>query len=158
MQILNIFLFINLLNYIKLFNSFYLLNNKYCKNVNSFLKEFKYNKINMGCDYYIDKDLYIYDYDENVFTKVNLEHNKGYFSYYSFLDEDEEGYENEYKEYVKSILEPSMDPILIYNNNSFTKLAFEIKYEKLIDYHLQICNVSWNDVLKIVKVENRYER
>jgi len=156
MQILNIFLFINLLNSIKLLNSFFFgkpLYKKYNR-----ISNFKDNKINMECDYYIDKNLYIYDFDKIVFTSINLEHNRGYYSFYPSLDEDEDGYENEYKEYVKSILEPSMNPILIYNNNSFTKIAYEIKYEKLIYYNLQICNMSWNDVLKIVKVENRYER
>jgi hypothetical protein len=50
-----------------------------------------------------------------------------------------------------------MEPIIIYNNNCFTKLSFKIKYEKLIDYELKICNKTWDDVNKIIKKEERYK-
>ena len=58
----------------------------------SFIKQnipiiFKNNlKLNMGCDYYIDKSLYIYDYDNMPFSSIKLEHNIGYYSDYFLSD------------------------------------------------------------------------
>jgi hypothetical protein len=111
-------------------------------------------KLNMGCDYYIDKSLYIYDYQDKTLSYINLEKTRGYYWYCK--DEDEPDYD--YDAYIKEILEPSMEPIIIYINKSFTKLSFEKKYEKLIDYELKICNKTWDDVNKIIKEEERYER
>ena len=51
-----------------------------------------------------------------------------------------------------------MSLIIIYINKSFTKLSFEQKYEKIIEYELNIYNKTWDDVNKIVKKEERYER
>jgi hypothetical protein len=108
----------------------------------------------MGCDYYIDKSLYIYDYQDKTLSYINLEKSRGYYWYYK--DEDEWDYD--FEAYKKNILEPSMEPIIIYNNNTFTKLSFEKKYEKLIDYELKISNKTWEDINKIIKIEERYER
>jgi hypothetical protein len=110
----------------------------------------------MGCDYYIDKNLNIYDY--NLLSFINLEHNRGYYSYYTLLDEDEEGYHDAWKENIKRQLEPDMKPIEIYSNNKFNKLSFETKYKKLVEYELNDCNKKWDDVNKIIKIEKRYKR
>ena len=82
----------------------------------------------MGCDYYIDKDLHIYDHNNTIFSYINLEHERGYYWFVSLLDED--GYHNELSQYIKNKLEPSMKPIIIYNNNTFVKLSYENKYKK----------------------------
>ena len=61
----------------------------------------------MGCDYYIDKSLYIYDYQDILLSFINLEENRGYYAYYK--DEDDAGYDA----YKKEILKPSFDIILM---------------------------------------------
>jgi chromosomal replication initiation ATPase DnaA len=111
----------------------------------------------MGCDYYIDKDLEIYDYNNKLFSSINLEHERGYY-WFSAADEDEDGYDTEYAEYIKRKLQPSMKPIVIYSDNAFTKLSSENKYRKLIEDELKTCNKTLNDVQKIIKIEHRYER
>lgn len=115
-------------------------------------------ELNMGCDYYIDKNLHIYDYNDKVISYINLEHNRGYFFDYSLLDEDEDDYDKEVAKEIKRILQPSMEPITIFINNTFCKTSFEKKYKKLIDYELIIYNKTWDNVNKIIKKEERYER
>jgi hypothetical protein len=112
----------------------------------------------MGCDYYIDKDLNIYDHNNIIFSYINLEHERGYYWFSSLLDEDEDGYDNELSQYIKDKLEPNKKPILIYSNSTFVKLSYENKYKKLIEDELKLDKKTWNDVNKIIKVENRYER
>ena len=145
MQILNYILFISVIN---LSNSFSFINKIYYPNY----------KLNMGCDYYIDKDLHIYDYNNTVFSYINLEHERGYYWFSSLLDEDEDGYDIELTKYIKTILEPNMKPITIYSNSTFSKLSFENKYKKIIDDDLKLYNKTWNDINKIIKIEHRYER
>jgi len=152
MNILNYFLFINFIN---LCNSFILVGKKYYPNLS--LHDYKH-KLNMGCDYYIDKDLYIYDYNDIMFSYINLEHERGYYWFASLLDVDEDGYDKELTEYIKDVLEPNMKPILIYCNNTFNKLSFENKYKKIIEDDLNLHNKTWNDINKIMKIEYRYER
>ena len=113
--------------------------------------------INMSCDYYIDKNLCIYDYNDEIFSYINLEHEKRYF-FISALDEDEDSYDTELAEYIENTLEPSMKPIVIYSNNIFHKLSFENKYKKIIENDIKRFNKTLNDVQKIVKIEDRYNR
>ena len=145
MQILNYILFISFIN---LSNSFSFINKIYYPNY----------KLNMGCDYYIDKDLHIYYYNNTVFSCINLEHERGYYWFSSLLDEDEDGYDIELTKYIKTILEPNMKPITIYSNSTFLKDNFENKYKKIIDDDLKLYNKTWNDINKIIKIEHRYER
>jgi len=152
MQILNYFLFVCFVN---LCNSFTLINKQITPN---FFSRYCRNKLNMGCDYYIDKDLHIYDYNDIEISHINIEHERGYYWFISTLDEDDDVYDAELVEYKKQILEPSMKPIVIYSNNTFNKLSFENKYKKIIDTELKIFNKTLNDVYKIIKIENRYQR
>jgi len=112
----------------------------------------------MGCDYYIDKNLNIYDYDNNILSYINLEHKKGYYWFVSILDEDEDDYDNEYKNYIKDELKPQLEPITIYSNNNFTKLSFEKKYKTVIEHEIEKYNKTISDINKIIKIEVRYER
>jgi len=154
MQFLNYFLFVCFIN---LCNSFTLINYKYSPN---FLSRHSRHKLNMGCDYYIDKDLHVYDYNDRVFSYINVEHERGYYWFVSLLDEDEDGYDAELAQYIKDKLTtiPYMSPIVIYSNNVFNKLSFEHKYKKIIEDELMLLNKTWYDVNKIIKCENRYER
>jgi hypothetical protein len=152
MQILNYFLCICFVN---LCNSFTLLNKQFRPNY--ILKDCRH-KLNMGCDYYIDKNLDVYDYNDNLISYINLEHERGYYWFTSLLDEDEDGYDEELTQYIKNTLEPSMKPIVIYSNNFFNKLSFENKYKKIVENELMLLNKTWYHVSKIIKTENRYER
>jgi hypothetical protein len=116
------------------------------------------NKLNMGCDYYIDKNLHIYGYNDKEISYITIEHERGYYWFMSVLDEDEDGYDAELAQYIKDLLTPSMKPIVIYSNNTFTKLSFENKYKKIIEDEIKIFNITLNDVKKILKIEDRYER
>lgn len=152
MQTFNYFLFISFMN---LCNSFNLVNKQITP---KFISRDIRNKLNMGCDYYIDKDLRIYDYNNREFSYINLEHTKGYYWFGSSFDEDDDRHEKEFEIYKKQVLEPRMNPIVIYSNNTFHKLSFEDKYKKIIEAEIKMFNKTLNDVNKIVKIENRYER
>lgn len=117
-----------------------------------------YYNLNMGCDYYIDKDLEIYDYNYTLFSYINLDHKRGYYWFSSLLNDDEDGYNKELTEYINNVLDSNIEPIIIYNNNTFSKLSFENKYKQMIEDKLNFFNKTWNDVSKIIKIENRYER
>jgi hypothetical protein len=82
----------------------------------------------MGCDYYIDKTLYIYYNNDISLSYINLEHDRGYYLNYFLSDED---IDEDYDKYRKRILELSMKPIIIFINNTFSKLSFEKNYKKL---------------------------
>jgi hypothetical protein len=87
MHFINYFLiiyFINLCTSFTSFTSFTLFKRPYYMN--------KFN-LNMGCDYYIDKDLHIYDHN------INIQQEKGYYYFFSLLDEDEDDYANEFDQY-----------------------------------------------------------
>ena len=152
MQIFNYFLFFCFIN---LYNSFTLINKQIRSN---FLSRDYRNKLNMGCDYYIDKNLHIYDYNDKEISYINVEHERGYYWFMSVLDEDEDGYDAELAQYIKDILTPTIKPIVIYSNNTFNKLSFENKYKKIIEDEIKIFNKTLNDVKKILKIEYRYER
>jgi hypothetical protein len=112
----------------------------------------------MGCDYYIDKDLHIYDYNNKIFSYITLQQEKGYYWFTSVLDEDDDGYDEENKKYIEDILKPTMKPILIYSNNSFNKLSFEKKYKEIIEDEIILFNKTWNDISNVIKIEHRYGR
>ena len=152
MQILYYFLFFCFIN---LCNSFTVIN----KHIRPYFLSRDYkHKLNMGCDYYIDKNLNIYDYNDKIISYINLERERGYYWFTSMLDEDEDGYDAEVAQYKKNKLTPKMKPIVIYSNNTFNKLSFENKYKKLIEDEIKIFNKTLNDVKNILKIEDRYER
>ena len=91
----------------------------------------------MGCDYFIDKNLHIYDHDDREISYINLEHERGYYWYLSVLDEDEDGYDVKIAEYKKDKLTPQMEPVVIYSNSAFHRLSFENKYKKRIEDQIQ---------------------
>ena len=152
MLIFNYFLFVS---FIYLCNSFILINKQISSN---FISRNRKNKLNMGCDYYIDKNLHIYDYNDIEISYINIEHERGYYWFMLSIDEDDNWYDAEFNEYKKHILESTMKPIIIYTNNTFNKLYFEIKYKKIIESEIKIFNKTLNDVKTIIKIENRYER
>ena len=109
----------------------------------------------MGCDYYILKILQIY-HNENDYLEIEIDRNRGYYNYY--YDSDDEDYDDKVNKYIEDILRPQMDPIVIYNNNSFNKLSSETKYKFLIENKINKYNIKWYEVTKVIKVERRFER
>jgi hypothetical protein len=109
----------------------------------------------MGCDYYIIKLLRIY-YSNNEYLDLELHRERGYYNY--SYDEDEDDYEEKVWQYKKYVLTPEMNPIVIYNNNSFHKIHFEDKYKSLVETEINKHNKSWSEIIKIMKIEERYLR
>ena len=109
----------------------------------------------MGCDYYIEKGLRIY-YNDNNYLYVELDINRRYYNYQ--YDEDEEDYEKKVNAYIKDILTPLMEPIIIYNNNKFNTSILETKYKFIVENEIHNYGKLWCEITKIIKVELRYER
>lgn len=155
MLIMNCFLFICFMNLCKSFstsNLFSTSNSFNLINKNSVLNDYSIG------DYYIDKDLHILDYTDSLLSYINLHKEKKYYCFYSILDEDDDGYDTDFTQYKKEVLEPSMKPIVIYSNKKFHKLSFENKYKQIVEDKLKLSNKSLNDVSKIINVEHRYEK
>lgn len=111
----------------------------------------------MGCDYYICKNLSIYYIDNSFPSFIEINRNSAYF-YYPNVDSDDENYEKINNRYIKEQLKPGKEPIIIYENGVFNSSILEDKYKTMIEQEFKVYNKSWNDVLKIVKEEFRYER
>jgi len=112
----------------------------------------------MGCDYYIEKLLYIMFKESYDTTYITLERNSGYF-HDIMLDEDDIKYEKEYNRMIKDCLAPNMSPILIYEKDQFINEKLELKYKDLIqDYLKKNKNTNLNSIFQIWKKESRYER
>ena len=110
----------------------------------------------MGCDYYITKVLNIY-YTENEYFDNEIDRERGYFND-DIFDEDDDNYEEIMKSYKISVLTPQISPILIYNNGKFNKPITEANYKYIIEDILINNGKKWSDVIKIIKVEKRFER
>lgn len=110
----------------------------------------------MGCDYYIIKLLHIY-YTDTDYIKVELERDRQYYDF--SYDQDELDFDEKEKEYKKNILIPQMKPISIYANGRFNKSSSEMKYTTVIENALHTTqSISWSNVSKIIKVEERFSR
>ena len=111
----------------------------------------------MGCDYYILKVLRIY-YNKNNYHYFSIELNRQKCYYNYDYDEDEEDYEPKVNNYIKTCLIPLMKPIIIYNNDKFNKSMYETKYKSMIENEMNNHGKIWSDIIKIIKVESRFER
>jgi hypothetical protein len=110
----------------------------------------------MGCDYYILKLLHIY-YSETEYVEVELDRERGYYDDLQF-DEDADDFDEKICEYMEEVLKPTIDPIVIYSNNNFNKSSCKSKYESLVTSEINKNNKTWNEIKKIIKVEERRER
>jgi hypothetical protein len=109
----------------------------------------------MGCDYYIAKVLYIY-YNNIDFIPLELGREKG--NYYYNFDMDDIDYEEKVIEYKKNILNVKYDPIILYDNFTFKKISYENRYKSIIENEINKYQKKWDDIISIIKVEERYER
>jgi len=78
-------------------------------------------------------------------------------NFYCHADEDDIMYETEVIESRKRSLCVYKNPILIYNNKSFNKLLCETKYKARVEKFINECGRTWDDITKIIKVEERIE-
>ena len=83
--------------------------------------------------------------------------NKREQNFYCSADEDDTMYDHEVIESRKRSLHVFKTPILIYNNKSFNKLLCETKYKARIEKFINECGRNWDDITKIIKVEERIE-
>ena len=140
--------FINLNNSFKFMN--YKLNNK--------------TYMRMGCDYYIEQNLYIY-YNDNKCNYINLYRDDAYYTdlYY---DEDfnlDIPNDNSYMLHLKKVKEYHLvakkSPILIYSNYTIIDTYLLNKYKRKLEFKMKNDGYkTWNDIDKIVILEERYER
>lgn len=107
----------------------------------------------MNSDYYIQKVLHIYLDDEYLRFIVGTE--KGY--YMDIYDEDEEYYETKINEYMINCSPPKIESIIIYDNK-FNKSTYETKYKYIVENFMKDCGKKFSDIIKIIKIEERYER
>ena len=119
------------------------------------------NIISMGCDYYIEDNLYIY-YNDNGYNCIKLYRDRGY--YYDIHDDFimDMKYETEnmteWEKIKQYHLEPRAKPYLLYSNNSITDRIILYRYEKMINRAIINDNKNWDDINEIVILEERYER
>ena len=78
-------------------------------------------------------------------------------NFYCYADEDDIMYEDEVIESRKRSLIVCKKPILIYDNKSFNKLLCETKYKARVEKFINECGRTWDDITKIIKVEERIE-
>ena len=109
----------------------------------------------MGCDYYIEKYLYIC-YKDKTKDYITLSIDRGYF-YFSELDEDDPDYETKNNELISLQLEPRNKPLIIYQKDEFVTNLLENKYRPIVERNIQN-GKSFLDIKKIIKKESRYER
>lgn len=110
----------------------------------------------MGCDYYIQKYLYIH-YKDKSKDYISLSTDRGYFYFSSDLDEDDPDFEIKNNELIRLQLKPRMKPIIIYQDNEFLSNFLENKYKFIVEQKMKN-GKYWIDIEKIIKKENRYER
>ena len=76
-------------------------------------------------------------------------------NFYCYADEDDIMYEDEVIESRKRSLYVSKKPILIYNNKNFNKLLCETKYKERVEKFINESGRNWDDITKIIKVEEK---
>ena len=117
------------------------------------------NKVNMGCDYYIENNMYIY-YNDNTCNYINL---KRYREYYCEIYDDDLNFDSKKTDKLKKIknyyLENRKNPSIIYTNNSFINISIMNSYKEMLDFEISNNdNKTWKDVKEIVILEERYEK
>jgi hypothetical protein len=110
----------------------------------------------MGCDFYILKVLRIY-YNDDQYLEVEVNREKGYYDDYQF-DEDSDDYEDLLNNYIEFVLTPKTEPIVIYKNGKFNKSSCELKYKTLVEAEIHKHGKQWNNIVRVIKIEERRER
>jgi len=117
----------------------------------------------MGCDYYIEKNLYIY-YNDNSFNYINLKRDRVYYSDiinhdFSMSIKSPDSNLSELEKIKQYILIPKKLPFLVFSNDTFTNFYVCNKFKKMVEYEMKNNqnnqNKTWNDVKDIVILEER---
>ena len=88
---------------------------------------------------------------------LDLVLDKKVFKFYHYADQDDLNYEEEVKRLLNVRLTVYTQPITIYETPNFNKPLCEEKYRNLVQ-DLTIKNgKKWEDIVKIVKMEDRME-
>jgi len=94
-------------------------------------------------------------FNNTEYLQLIIEKKEHYF--YCYADEDDIMYEDEVIENRKRSLYVSKKPILIYNNKNFNKLLCETKYKERVEKFINESGRNWDDITKIIKVEEKIE-
>ena len=123
------------------------------------------HRIKMGCDYYIEQNLWI-NYNDKSRSYINLHRERGY--YYDIRDEDfDNGLLANYRDTSDSLLEklkkyhlrPKTEPFVIYANHTFTNVEYSHKYQAMLEFEMINHDYkTWDDIKEIVIVEERFQR
>jgi len=119
----------------------------------------------MGCDYYIEQNLWI-NYNDESRSYINLHRERGY--YYDIHDEDfDNGLLSNYEDTSDSLreklktyhLKPRTEPFTIYANHTFTNVEYSHKYGEMLEFEMINHDYkTWHDINEIVVVEERFQR
>ena len=102
--------------------------------------------------YYVMTVLRVY-YNETDYLHLILQ--RDVRTFYCYADEDNIMYEQEKLESKKKQLEVYPKPILIYENHRFYKPLCEKKYKEMVQSLINEYGKNWDDVTRIVKVEEK---
>jgi hypothetical protein len=106
--------------------------------------------------YYTLDVLNIY-YNETEYLHLVIKATTGYF--HCYCDEDDIMYDAEVIEDRKRSLIVRKKPILIYvKDTGFSKPLCENKYKTIVESYIIKYGKTWEDIMKIVKVEKKLEQ
>jgi len=94
-------------------------------------------------------------YNNTEYLQLIIE--KKEHNFYCYADEDDIMYEDEVIENRKRSLAVCKKPVLIYYDKNFNKLLCEIKYKARVEKFINEHGKNWDDITKIIKVEERLE-
>jgi len=107
-------------------------------------------------DSYYTLDILNIYYNETEYLHLVIKATTGYF--YCYCDEDDIMYDAEVIEDRKRALTVRKKPILIYvKETGFCKPLCEKKYKVNVENYILKYGKTWDDVIKIVKVEKKLE-
>ena len=108
-------------------------------------------------DAYYSMDVLNIYYNETEYLHLVIKATTGYF--YCYCDEDDIMYDAEVIEDRKRALIVRKKPILIYvKDKGFNKPLCENKYKVMVENYIIKYHKTWDDVMKIVKVEKKLEQ
>lgn len=88
---------------------------------------------------------------------LDLVLDKKVFKFYHYADPDDLNYEEEVKRMLNMRLTVYTPPITIYETPNFNKPLCEEKYRNLVQDLTTKNGKTWDDIVKIVKMEDRME-
>jgi hypothetical protein len=106
-------------------------------------------------DYYYTLNVLKIYYNEIDYLHFVLDKQKS--NYYCHCDEDELSYDQEVLENRKKSLIVYKNPIIIYDKPNFNKLLCEQKYKHIVESLINEHDKKWNEVTKIIKIEEKIE-